>query len=79
MTCNNAPRVVEGGQASGSDSDSLLTEVKGLRVEIGQLNKQLPIPFGLRKVLQETLSVHHDSTNRIWPLLQESYRVSVLC
>ena len=42
------------GQASGSDSDSLLTEVKGLRKEIGQLNKQLPIPFGLRKVLQET-------------------------
>ena len=40
-----------------SDSDSLLTEVKGLRKEIGQLfevNKQLPIPFGLRKVLQET-------------------------
>ena len=36
---------------------SLLTEVKGLRKEIGQLfevNKQLPIPFGLRKVLQET-------------------------
>ena len=49
--CSKRRKFVEGGQA---DSDSLLTEVKGLRKEIGQLNNQLPIPFGLRKVLQET-------------------------
>ena len=49
--CSKRRKFVEGGQASGSDSDSLLTEVKGLRKEI---SKQLPIPFGLRKVLQET-------------------------
>ena len=37
--------------------DEVLSEVQGLRKEIGQLfevNKQLPIPIGLRKVLLET-------------------------
>ena len=40
-----------------TESVKLLTEVQGLRQEISQLfevNKQLPIPMGLRKVLQET-------------------------
>ena len=42
---------------ANKQSGELLSEVQGLRKEIGQLfevNKQLPIPMGLRKVLQET-------------------------
>ena len=42
-------------------SEELLSEVPGLRKEIGQLfkvNKQLPIPIGLSKVLLETFQCY---------------------
>ena len=44
-------------QTKSSESNELITEMQGLRKMIEQLfevNKQLPIPIGLRKVLQET-------------------------
>ena len=55
MLCSKKGNFVSHKQSF--ESGELLSEMQGLRKEIGQLfevNKQLPIPMGLMKVLQET-------------------------